>query len=1318
MSDPPSQKLFIKIRPQRSSSVVAPSTPSAKSREYIPANSGQSSAIPATPRNSETPINSSGKRPASADILLPATDHSGNELLGEGSDFTAMKIHDDLHVARTQEEEARNHNFQLRGSYRQTSEQFQQIQQYLQTTEPPELRPQLSASAYATAVDAHVAQVVAGERENIQADLQAQNLAELNKQHAKRKLIETSIESLKLQLAKRVDGQVAKEMDSYRRRVQEQIDKILEEKTAEFNAARATFQPQWEAKLKAVDSELQDVLSGASSRTTGITSNQPPAPFLPTPTVSPRSTLGPSPFQFNRHAPRNSGVMAQSIAKLRGQNVPNLVDNAASSATRHFVPSSPLISASRGYPNEAVNIPGNFEQNDTNSSSYQRFLSAVSPRSTLGPPPFQSNRRAPRNSGVMAPSIAKLRGQNAPNLVDNFASSTTRHFVPSSPLIPASRGHPNEAVDIPGNFEQNDTNSSSYQRFLTAQGTAHLASQLRPSRRAHDDLPTRVPSHRPSTSNESGFSLRGVEQQPLSTPLRPGITPGDLSAPVVTESEAGRFLRAIRKLMQRLLGIAYDNLIGESVRLGHSTPLIATMGPQKPSLTPFCPCWEDLGGEWNQALAELFLERFKLDHPELAILRNETYICSYFHQRLRTLREALVRCNRELAGEKVREKTASMGRRRERRRTVYDKRMTWTLNNQESYPILLLFRMVKLLGTDGMSSESSAESGGDGKRWTVVNKNWRHPDVVRLLNWIDLQWRQGERSAVPFHCRLRRPHGKSVSLRLPIAGLPVNFYHPVWYNTLSPDKKRRLRAADVKALPVHLLPRVPHGTYCRCFGYAVSRVIDGSHGGAAVSGRILWQFRVHDDDATYHNQTALLFSIRLRFSPRAVSATTATSVASARSELYLAGSSANGLALFGLMCAPTRSVRVLVSPFPVSAAAFWGTDGNRHHSRPRTVIGDRVTFVCGALGEHATFPSDFGLGPGGYSYSGRSSLVAAPPSAFPVPLPLAVQLPDLKPVIPTAFQAALAYMSVYYLWRLDQNPRRSLARQSPLGQLLAAVRSAVKRVVLLLGSPSRAMPAENGETSVPLYYSATLTYLWGSEQDFFPSFCHDPWTSTPLPVLANNKWLRALLVTACASSRWQRRCRTGVGIPSPTGVLLVQTLDDLTRRISRGGSPVCIVPLKVSQVFSRTAELPCSPQLVRNVRLEGPSHVDHRKPESIPSPAQAEANEEESPSLAFSARRTRPEGHRHTSYKPCVALKKRMAGSRASVYYSTSSSGVLTAEDAPRTSSVYRAEDEEDGWRARLVATAEDAPEPSPTLPSFTPLVPPPLIEQGRNTML
>ncbi|KAJ7165164.1 hypothetical protein C8R46DRAFT_1035778 [Mycena filopes] len=91
-------------------------------------------------------------------------------------------------------------------------------------------------------------------------------------------------------------------------------------------------------------------------------------------------------------------------------------------------------------------------------------------------------------------------------------------------------------------------------------------------------------------------------------------------------------------------------------------------------------------------------------------------------------------------------------------------------------------------------------------------------------------------------------------------------------------------------------------------------------------------------------------------------------------------------------------------------------------------------------------------------------------------------------------------------------------------------------------------------------------------------------------------------------------------------------------------------------------------KLVRNVRLEGPSHVDHRKPESIPPPAQAEANEEESPSLAFSARRTRPEGHRHTSHKPCVAQKKRMAGSRASVYYSTSSSGVLTAEDAPRTS--------------------------------------------------
>jgi hypothetical protein len=124
---------------------------------------------------------------------------------------------------------------------------------------------------------------------------------------------------------------------------------------------------------------------------------------------------------------------------------------------------------------------------------------------------------------------------------------------------------------------------------------------------------------------------------------------------------------AIRKFMQKLLGIKYDHLIGEAVRQGHSTPLHLT-AKAKPSLTPFCPCWDDLKSEWNQALEELFVERFKVVHPELR--ENEACMRAYFHQRLRTLREALSRHNRELAGDNICERRSSKSRRRERRRMV------------------------------------------------------------------------------------------------------------------------------------------------------------------------------------------------------------------------------------------------------------------------------------------------------------------------------------------------------------------------------------------------------------------------------------------------------------------------------------------------------------------------------------------------------------------------------------------------------------------------------------------------------------------------
>ncbi|KAJ7153757.1 hypothetical protein C8R46DRAFT_1042139 [Mycena filopes] len=289
-------------------------------------------------------------------------------------------------------------------------------------------------------------------------------------------------------------------------------------------------------------------------------------------------------------------------------------------------------------------------------------------------------------------------------------------------------------------------------------------------------------------SSLAAVSRRADGQEPseLSDPVRFGAErirrPSRVPVVPVVDSKPDKFLiprgeqdrddalqplqRAIRKLMQQLLGIKYDYLIGEAVQRGHFATLKLTAGPGKPNLTPFRPCWEDLGGEWNQHLGSHFAQ------PTACWGRSP----------------AADSC------------------------TEAQKRKAWAVNNGRkirasdgSYSVLLLYQMVKLLSTDGMSSEESTD---DGCR--VVEKNWRHPDVVQLLRWMDLQRTSDSGAPTKYHRRLRLPHGQTaISLRFPIAGLPVNFYHPVWYNGLASDVKLKLRAVQATPLPLHLLHAPP-----------------------------------------------------------------------------------------------------------------------------------------------------------------------------------------------------------------------------------------------------------------------------------------------------------------------------------------------------------------------------------------------------------------------------------------------------------------------------------------------------------------------------
>ncbi|KAJ7482895.1 hypothetical protein B0H11DRAFT_1914978 [Mycena galericulata] len=284
--------------------------------------------------------------------------------------------------------------------------------------------------------------------------------------------------------------------------------------------------------------------------------------------------------------------------------------------------------------------------------------------------------------------------------------------------------------------------------------------------------------------------------------------------------------KAVRVLMQNLLVIKSDRLIGEAVHNGYFTTLEESLAyadhatdAVQPTLKPFCPCWDDIKGAWNLALEDLFYERFKHDHPELiGGGSNEEYIRKHFRQRLETLRGAIMVQVRELDEPERREETILKSRRRERRRTLFNRRKTWTELNIQTIiqsdgqdTILLLFEMVKLLGTDGMSSDESAEDRNKRPMCTVVGKNWRNPDLIRLLKWIDLHRPKhtvygGRAPGNPPHRRIRLPYGKApTSLRRPIANLPINFYDPVWYHGLSKGQKLRLNATEPQSLPLYIL---------------------------------------------------------------------------------------------------------------------------------------------------------------------------------------------------------------------------------------------------------------------------------------------------------------------------------------------------------------------------------------------------------------------------------------------------------------------------------------------------------------------------------
>ncbi|KAJ7713942.1 hypothetical protein B0H16DRAFT_1469559 [Mycena metata] len=102
---------------------------------------------------------------------------------------------------------------------------------------------------------------------------------------------------------------------------------------------------------------------------------------------------------------------------------------------------------------------------------------------------------------------------------------------------------------------------------------------------------------------------------------------------------------AVRSLTQQLLGIRRDKDI-RSISVNNFTTREESAryargdsGAAEPSLEPFRPCWNDLGGTWNRTLEGLFVQRFKLRYPRLNA--EEFYVRRRFRLRLVAMKRCL-----------------------------------------------------------------------------------------------------------------------------------------------------------------------------------------------------------------------------------------------------------------------------------------------------------------------------------------------------------------------------------------------------------------------------------------------------------------------------------------------------------------------------------------------------------------------------------------------------------------------------------------------------------------------------------------------------
>ncbi|KAJ7153145.1 hypothetical protein C8R43DRAFT_950544 [Mycena crocata] len=244
-----------------------------------------------------------------------------------------------------------------------------------------------------------------------------------------------------------------------------------------------------------------------------------------------------------------------------------------------------------------------------------------------------------------------------------------------------------------------------------------------------------------------------------------------------------------RKFFGQILGISRDDQ-PKRMPLVAATPPPANVWDEGFSIFLEVPVQKYVAQHsWNVAVRELVVQTFLTDNPIImqSAPRAKSKAIKYVQSpglKLEDLREQ---------------------RRIEYRIQLFNTRKSSARNSEGGFRKSLVYNLSLLTASCMSSDEEDPEDLN--KTCIVVDKDWRSPDLVAILKWLDLKGAPS--AATPGgarHSRIRKPPGQApLSRNSVVSGLPINFYNSSWYGRLSGTEVCALGAIDSVSLPVEVL---------------------------------------------------------------------------------------------------------------------------------------------------------------------------------------------------------------------------------------------------------------------------------------------------------------------------------------------------------------------------------------------------------------------------------------------------------------------------------------------------------------------------------